>query len=462
MTVSTRRRIGFVVDHPKRDLPSGTMLAHALAEKGMETALIPFYDQGVDVPLLELSAVIVNYARPVNLDLVRQYAEAGIPVYVIDTEGGVLAKDGPNTPHVLARYVNESGYRDLLAGYFFWGAVLKDAFAAESGLPEDRLHLTGCPRFDYASPRYRDLLEFDRSGYFLVNTNFPAVNPRFLPSGTDDRHALRDVGLSDTYIDRMLSETRLILDGMINTVHHLAVRFPEERFLVRPHPFESQEFYQTKFEGLRNVSVDGQGGVLNVLKHAKGLLHVNCGTAIEAVMLGVLPMHLGFLDQPFMAEHALLPAQASRQVSSMEELEGLIENVAKATEIFPFEVKHRETVQPFFYLNDGLAAERMAAVLHADLTRTSRPSPHSLQRSLASSRQSPSIYQRIQGFAANILGSRLASQLRARLQSRRRDKYVAKEQVAKAMDKLSNSPVRVEHARHPITGTRLITLIVAP
>ena len=36
----------------------------------------------------------------------------------------------------------------------------------------EQLHLTGCPRFDFAAPRWRALLDGKRRGYLLVNANF--------------------------------------------------------------------------------------------------------------------------------------------------------------------------------------------------------------------------------------------------------------------------------------------------
>lgn len=455
-------RIGFVVDHPKRDLPTGIMLARALSAHGIETALIPFYDQGVDVPLLDLSAVIVNYARPINRPLVEQYRALGLSVYVLDTEGGVLAREGPNTPDVLARFIDESGYADLLSGYFFWGSVLRDAFVGESGMAQSDLHLTGCPRFDYASPRYRDLLQSEHSGYFLINTNFPAVNPRFVKAGSDDRDALRSVGLGDDYIDRMLAETRLILKGVIDAVRHLARRFPQEKFLLRPHPFERQDFYEEACAGLDNVIVDGRGGVLNVIKNAKALLHVNCGTAIEAVMLGVPPLQLEFLNQPFMSQHALLPGQASHLVASIDELDGIVADPGKATAKFPFHDRYKNCVQPFFHLNDGGAADRIAKILAGEIANGAGKAAISIDHSLRSSRPRPTSGQRLQGILANLAGSRATSNIRRRLQSRRTDKYVTRDAVASELAKLTGQVAEVRHARHPITGMPLISLIVEP
>ncbi|MGR6800555.1 hypothetical protein, partial [Aeromonas veronii] len=80
--------------------------------------------------------------RPVNLDLMRGFARAGLALYVLDTEGGVLADKGGNSPPAMAAQIKNSGYADILSGYFFWGPRLRDAFLAADTMPPALLHLT--------------------------------------------------------------------------------------------------------------------------------------------------------------------------------------------------------------------------------------------------------------------------------------------------------------------------------
>ena len=157
--MQTKLSVGYVVDHPRRDLPGGVQFARALIQRGGEAYIIPMYDQAVDVPLLPLDAIVVNFARPANLELVRSYHEMGLPVFVMDTEGGNPTVAGSNTPDRLATLLQERGFSELLSGYFFWGPALRDVVAARSGMPADELHTTGCPRFDYAGPRWRSTLQ---------------------------------------------------------------------------------------------------------------------------------------------------------------------------------------------------------------------------------------------------------------------------------------------------------------
>lgn len=462
--IAPRSRIGLIVDHPKRDLPGCLAVAHALARHGIETFLIPLYDQGFDVPLLALDALVINYARPVNLGLVASYVSAGMAVYVLDTEGGVLADDGPNTPNRLAAYVSTSGYAELLAGYFFWGPVLRDAFAADGGMPIERLHLTGCPRFDFAASDNELLRNGKRSGHILINTNYPAVNPRF--AGTaNDKEALVSAGLKSEYVERLLEDTRKIMTGVIETTKRLAVSMPEQQFVLRPHPFENSSAYREAFAGQANIEVDPDGNVIDALTGAKALLHLNCGTAVEALMLGITPYSLDFLNTELMANHASLPSRVSQPVPDFETLAGWLGGSPSAP-MFNARECYTKYVAPYFHLNDGRAADRVAQSLVADLNRP-RPLPRaSLAKSLASSRRRPRLAQRLQAITANLVGSAASSRLRASIQPARLDKAFSITEVQRGLDRLAThdglTPSRAARARHPLTNLPLTSVRVVP
>jgi surface carbohydrate biosynthesis protein len=459
------RRIGFIVDHPKRDLAGAAILAHALGKRGMETALIPLYDQAVDVPLLGLDALVVNFARPANRDLVGGYVSSGVPVWVLDTEGGILAENGGNSPATLAAYIRDSGWRDLVSGYFVWGSTLFDAFVRDSGLPIDRIHLTGCPRFDWASPRWRDLLLHDRRGYVLVNANFPLVNPRFSRSVDDELRAIMAAGWEQGYVEKMLVDSKSIFSGYLETISRVARALPEQAFLVRPHPFEDVAIYESTFAGLPNVTVDGRGSVLNVIKNASCVIHLNCGTAIEAVMLGRLPISMEYLNTEFMARHSRLPSQVSATARNVRELIEMIVGLDSAVDGFDFEGRHSRLVEPWFHLNDGRASDRIAEVLDRQTVGGGK-GPISLRRSLASSRTRSRVGQLLQAALSNAFGSHRASVLRSGWQVSRRSKRFDESDVRDLMTSLSRCPTAAKgtvfRAQHPYFGVPLSSIIVGP
>lgn len=459
--------IGFVVDHPKRDLQGAIMLAHALVQRGHHASIIPLYEQAVDVPLLGLDALIVNYARPANIDLVQGYVDMGLPVFVLDTEGGVLAEDGANAPDELAAYIRNSGYAKLLAGYLFWGSRLRQAFVNGSGMLAENLYATGCPRFDYASPRWCDVLDFPHGDYILVNANFPLVNPLFVSNPEEEKKTLTKAGWKVEYVDKLLADQRDILRNFLSTVNELAAHFPDRTFLVRPHPFENPDLYRDTFAAQPNVIVDGQGSVLNVIRHADCVLHLNCGTSVEATMLGRLPISLEFLNTQHMAKHSTLPSRISLRAESVEAVAAVLERLPEAVSAFDFDGNYQQFIHPWFHENDGAAAERVVEAVGATLARRGHEGGRvSIARSLANSRRNSRPTQYLQSALANLLGSRATSALRAMASPARREKQIAptavEAQLALLADHAGTQLPRVRRASHPWTGLPLVTLTVSP
>lgn len=455
-----RLSFGFVVDHPKRDLPTAVSFARALAQRGCDAYLIPLYDQAVDVPLLPLDGIVVNFARPANLDLVRGYHDAGLPVYVLDTEGGNQTEAGTNTPERLAALLGERGFSEYLSGYFFWGPRLRDTFAGSCGMPSEALLTTGCPRYDYTSPRWRKALAYPKSDYVLVNANYPLVNPRFV-SGAREREAAVQAGWDGDYMQNMIADMSGVFVEFQKTVARLASDLPSVQFIVRPHPFESQTVYEEAFFGLPNVEVNGEGPVLNVLAHARCMLHLNCATAVEATMLECLSISLEYLNTPRLLNHAPLPSRISAHAESYEHLLEMVRDSKTYARSFPFEHHHQKMIFPWFYENDGCAADRIADAMIARAPEQTRPV--SVSRSLQCSRAAPRIAQRVQAVLANILGSLAVSRVRAQMRPVRRDKAFTPAQVGKALEQLcrieSIAPPSIDYARHPVTGVPLASLV---
>src|SRR6185503_13277786 len=100
----------------------------------------------------------LNNARPHYLSLFAGYRSAGTRICVLDTEGGVLGEKGFNAPARIAQRFRDSGIAPLVDLYLFWGERLHHAFAQHSGLPGERLRVTGCPRYDICHTSWRGTL----------------------------------------------------------------------------------------------------------------------------------------------------------------------------------------------------------------------------------------------------------------------------------------------------------------
>jgi surface carbohydrate biosynthesis protein len=457
-------RIGWVVDHPKRDLAGSVLAAYQLASRGASVAIVPMYEQGVDVPRLGLDTLVVNYARTANLDLMRSFAKAGLALHVLDTEGGVLAEKGGNSPPAMAAYVRTSGYSDILAGYFFWGSRLHDAFNDNRTMPSDRLHLTGCPRFDFAAPRWRSLLNGKRRNYLLINANFPLVNSRFSAKPGAEREAMTRAGWDGAYVDRFITDLTQVFANYLVEIGRLAAARPDRAILVRPHPFESEEVYRSALAQHPNVVVDGTGSVLDMIQNAAAVIHLNCGTAVEAVLLDKLPVQLEYLNTPATAGHALLPARVSRAVASFDELLDVIDRIDEETTKFDFAAVHAANIEAFFHRNDGAAADRVSDVLLG--LKGQGQVFVSLASALRGSRPNPSLGQVAKGAASLAFGSAATEKFRTWFSPARRDKRIAPAEVGSLLqrialhDRKDPSLFTAKRARCTATGLPLASIVV--
>lgn len=463
-------RIGLIVDHPKRDLPGAVRIAQAAATRGHSSVLIPLYEQALDVPLLGLDALVVNYARSTNLDLLRGYAAAGLPLLVLDTEGGILTEEGANSPEGLVHRIRDPAFASLISGYFFWGPRLREIFLNAKVLPKEQLIVTGCPRFDFAAQRWSEAIPYARHGYVLVNANFPLVNPRFSTSTAHERNTMISVGWEAGYVDRLIEEMKTLHGLYMDAVASLATQLPELEFLVRPHPFENAQIYLDRFSALPNIRVDGSGSVLNVIRASRCVVHLNCGTATEAIMMGKLPISLEFLNMPHLMNHSMLPSAISWRATSLQHAAEAIANIDQTAQNFDFNTVYAQHIHPWFFENDGAAGERVVAAIEQLIpslsAHSSRTVGQQITQSLRASRHAPRLGQRAQALVANVVGSELAARLRAAWTPKRAEKALHQSEVARCLELLGQAAntcaPRVSHAKHPIHGVRLASLQITP
>lgn len=459
-------RLGLVVDHPRRDLVGLVLVARALVERGAEVVLVPLYQQGIDVPLLKLDGLLVNYARLNNKPLLEAYRSLGLPIFVLDTEGGVLSEDGADAPQNWARLVRDSGLAACVTRYFFWGNEVCQAFLESGAFPPEAVAVTGCPRYDLCHPEWRATLGWDRQGYVLVNTNFSAINPLFTRSTEEETRAFLSVGMAEDYVERLLQEMRAVFARYLELLQSLIAENSNRQFVVRPHPFENRRVYHDRFSHLANAVIEPRGDILNVINNARCVLHLNCGSAVEANLLGRLPIQLEPINTEVLRSHTPLPGQISYLPASVDDIGHAIRYAEDLSASFDFEGNIDRLIRPYFGPLDGRAAARVAEAILTCLAKGSDFEPRrSLALSLTSGLHRPSGPQWLQGMLANIVGSRMVAALRQSLRPARADKRFSAAQVEGLLAALSacsgeEIALRVAHARHPVTGVPLESLCV--
>lgn len=422
-------KVCLIVDNPLRDLDGLVLLAGTLAVNGVDCYLVPMYEQGFDLMAIKPDLVVSNYIRDNNRDLLVAYKRRGIRVLILDTEGaaGRVAED-------FAEMVARISPGEVVDAYCVWGDERYAALKRRAVMPDARVHLTGCPRFDYCSPRWRDALGpigID-DGYLLFNTNFPLVNPRFVDNSSAERDTLIRVWKDVDYVDAVLRDARAAFEGMLAAVSATAQRFPDRQIVIRPHPFESPLAYEAAVKQA-NVCVRQEGTSLQWIARSSALIHQNCSTAVEATMLDREPLSLEWLSTDALRIEG--PGKVSQPIASQQQLEDTLARIVDGTGVHVGEDLHRtrtDVVSALFHANDGHSSERVAAVILDCLnTAPCQPGPSTLESGRG----------RVMRTARAMLGYAGSSRLRG-LNAKRVQRIAAKrfsaEQVSALLRRLAN------------------------
>ena len=454
-------KIGLVLDNPKRDLYGLLLVAYHLIKLRHEVVVIPMYLQGYDIPLLGIDVVLLNYARPNNLELIKTYSALGIRVVVLDTEGGVLSESGSDSPDRWAHSVREYGVTEYIDAYCFWGEKVYSSFLKYSGIAKEKLYLTGCPRFDIFHPKWKRLFGESLSSYVLVNTNFSAVNPLFTKDSEAEYKIFLSAGWDAEYIRRVIDELSDLFPRFVAEVKYIVANNPEKKFVIRPHPFEDPDYYRKEFVGIPNVCIEEKNNIAEAVLGAECIIHLNCGSAVEAYMAGALPVSLEYLNTKFLRQHTPLPSMVSYEARKRKHMELLFEDLDEVSRAHFRKRLYERHIEPWFFKSDGGASERVAAVLDGIKVKGLRSSSLSIKAGVSS----PRAGQLVQGVASYFLGSWLVSHMRRRLTPNRSGKFIGRMQLKTIFDKFSQydkviAGVQIAHARHPISRVPLSSFLI--
>ncbi len=351
-----RPRVCLIVDNPLRDLDGLVLLGLHLAMKNVNVYLVSMSNT-YEVFFIKPDMVLLNYIRKANSKFIKKCEYLGIKIGVLDTEGGIL-KDVEFFFGSIFRYVNKI---DL---YCLWGLKQYEALVNFNILDRASLMITGCPRYDFCVPPWSNALPDVPVSYkeiVLVNTNFPVIQPRFQTPEIEAKELITDVGFKKEYVSELLHQSRYARDELVASVKYIARRFSNLFFIVRPHPFEDKSFYESSFNEFSNIEVHQSGSVFSWIRRAIAVIHHNCSTAIEAVMMGKEPIHLAWIDTPLLAQPASIGV--SQQAYSLSQLEDMLSNLSAHRQLDVSAEKkglREQTIKTWFYSTDGANSERVA------------------------------------------------------------------------------------------------------
>ena len=274
----------YIVDNQQRDLPSLCWWTlNTEFHKDDKICLLPKFEVNPKFFSREIPDVIVwNYARPNNIKWIKLAHELGIYNIVHDTEG---------IPRDISTYfngINENQFK-YIDEIWCWGITqaefLEKRFSNIKNLI--KIRITGSIRYEYAKSLGK--IEYkDNINNIILNTSFSTLSPKF-------QSPWREFTQHHEYLELTEEET---LDKFINFASErqisieyiklIASNSKTNKITIRPHPFESENFYLNSFGDLfSNIKFSTTGDVNSDLEKNSLVLQYGCQTALDAFIRGV-------------------------------------------------------------------------------------------------------------------------------------------------------------------------------
>ncbi len=366
--------IALVVDHPLRDLPGLVLLAHRLANQGADVCLIPLNLLMAETFALAPDFLLMNNLRRTTEPVLTGCLDSGIKYGMLDTEGGLYG----DLSFFRSTFTDRQDIRDGLSCNFLWGKKIHEFLLEQRLFCPEQMMVTGTPRFDFYSPRWRDYYAVDTSAaqkLILIPTKVAVSNPQGHSVEKEVELLTVKLGLDAEMIRHWRDVGFEQIEATIEMVKQLSRDFPDARFVVRPHPHERIETYADALAGLGNVDVIREGTIDHWILRSSLLIHRMCTTAVEAMMAGVPSIVPAWVPT---AANAPDTEAVSTVAASYAELRNLVASNLRGEAIT--DAEHRKAleriVEDWFHRVDGNAharvAERILGVVGRDVSSDGR------------------------------------------------------------------------------------------
>jgi surface carbohydrate biosynthesis protein len=317
------------VENLVRELDSKLLLACVAAERGFASIIGSRTRLDFRVAQFPPSIYLSKSMTPKSAKMFRILQLLGHKVAVGDEESLVYFTPDHYyrrrmSPRTL-QYVSE-----LLA----WGRDNVELWRKSPHYTGVPIHEVGNPRMDLLRPELRSFAEDDvcsirkQFGKFvLINTNFSMVNGFFdtfnvfkKPASPGTRAELGAAGIGTTpeFAAGYAAHKQGLFEAFKGLLPALSQRFPEQMFVLRPHPGENREPWYSAARSLPNVRVVHEGNIVPWLLACEVLVHNGCTTAVEAAVMDTPSITFRpRKSQPFDCD---LPNGLSHEATSVDEL----------------------------------------------------------------------------------------------------------------------------------------------
>lgn len=249
--------------------------------------------------------------------------DCGHKVFILDEESFVLPYDPMN-------YLNtriDIKKIDLVEMFFLPNQKIFDLI--KDFVNHNKLLITGNPRVNLTEFKYHDfysdVVDLNRqtiknSSYILVTTNFALANHLDGSHGQlryfNDTRSESEINLNKK---SMIRERKLLHIYSNELLIDLLISFPDQVFVVRPHPEENDLVYREISFKYSNLKVEYGDSIIPWILGSKLIIHSGSTSGVESVLLGKHTVYFNPVDVEAQEDYNLL-FEFQYEVTSIEEL----------------------------------------------------------------------------------------------------------------------------------------------
>ena len=218
-------------------------------------------------------------------------------------EGGYYSKS-VYRGSVIRSHILQCALDTTVKKIFFWGELQKRIASKviTNKKVRDKFVVVGAPRFDLFHKPYVDIINkmndateknLNFQKYILVCTRGGGINrAKNHPSPLSDkiRNNIKFGTKSLIEVERLMfgKWAKQSIDAimLIEAISYVSIKFPEESFVVRPHPGESLTFYEDAFDKYKNIKISNNSDLSLAIKSSKLVVGNDCTSGLEAILGG--------------------------------------------------------------------------------------------------------------------------------------------------------------------------------
>ena len=346
--------VALPIETKVRELHGKLWLGLHLLERGHDVVVGPSWEVDVTLHKTQPDTYISQGPSDSKIDQFTELREAGIRVYALPPESGI----GSSTEQIV---MNKKQIVNHIDGFLCFGQKFKNALS-KYYKDTNSIHLTGNPRFDLQNSQFRAFyynraknLRNEYGSFILLNTNFGLANA----FDQDKKYKMKEKITGGIDMNN-LRHGRRTFHSFLESVLYLSDSLNELNIIVRPHPGENHEIYSHTFDKFDDIKVIHSGDVREWITAAEMVMHHDCTTGIESVLLGKPTLSYRPIDAQNSDKR--IPQAVSTEVF---ERDRLVEKIQELVSEGPKEMSNeqKEKLRPYFQNIDSCAATAICDVI---------------------------------------------------------------------------------------------------